>query len=230
MSLTEGNFIYKTEKAPANTQELIDLFSVKLEMLSSIYQHLHEEGHSRGVDSEEYKNFRNAVKAIHKAWNPPETRTIDLSTREGRDHVRQMLDVAVNTANVYYHKHAGRTDISSTYGNVRKNAALTTIDILAPKVVKEYIARGMETGMNMTRDGVIIKQKIGMEELVRNEKAFAALKYANKNSRAYQQTAEKTLQAYQRKEEREAKEQKREASQIRKEDAVNTFLSSRNHR
>ena len=218
------------EKAPANTQELIDLFSVKLEMLSSIYQHLHEEGHSRGVDSEEYKNFRNAVKAIHKAWNPPETRTIDLSTREGRDHVRQMLDVAVNTANVYYHKHAGRTDISSTYGNVRKNAALTTIDILAPKVVKEYIARGMETGMNMTRDGVIIKQKIGMEELVRNEKAFAALKYANKNSRAYQQTAEKTLQAYQRKEEREAKEQKREASQIRKEDAVNTFLSRRNHR
>ena len=87
-----------------------------------------------------------------------------------------------------------------------------------------------KTGMNMTRNGVIIKQKIGMEELVRNEKAFAALKYANKNSRTYQQTAEKTQRAYQRKEEREAREQNREASQIRKEDAVNTFLGRRNHR
>ena len=217
-------------KDPANKQELIARISDRMEMLSSIYQHLHEEGHSYGVDSDEYKNFRNAVKAIHNAWNPPETRTIDLSTKPGRDRARQMLTVALNTANVYYHKHAGRNNISSTYGNVRKNAALTTIDVLAPRVMKEYIARGMETGMNMTRNGVIIKQKIGMEELVRNEKAFAALKYANKNSRTYQQTAEKTHQAYQRKEEREAREQNRQAAQIRKEDAVNTFLGRRNHR
>ena len=217
-------------KDPANEQELIARISDRMEMLSSIYQHLHEEGHSYGVDSDEYKRFRNAVKAIHNAWNPPETRTIDLSTKPGRDRARQMLTVALQTANVYYHKHAGRNNISSTYGNVRKNAALTTIDVLAPRVMKEYIARGMETGMNMTRNGVIIKQKIGMEELVRNEKAFAALKYANKNSRTYQQTAEKTHQAYQRKEEREAREQNRQAAQIRKEDAVNTFLGRRNHR
>ena len=141
-----------------------------------------------------------------------------------------MLERALDTANAYYLKHARRTDISSTYGNVRKNAALTTIDLLAPSAMKDYIAQGMETGMNMTRNGVIIRQKIGMEELVRNEKAFAVLKYADKNSRTYKQAAEKAQQAYQHKEEREAKEQGREASQIRKEDAVNTFLGRRNHR
>lgn len=218
------------DNMPKNMQEVKNNITNGLEMLSSIYMHLHEEGHSRGMDSQEYKNFRDAVKAIHKAWNPPEERTIDVETKEGRDRARQLFDRAVNAANAYYLKHARRRDISSTYGNVRKNAALTTIDILAPSVMKRYIAEDMETGMNMARDGVIIKQKIGMEELVRNEKAFAALKYANKNSRTYQKAAEQTQQDYQRKEEREAKSLGREASQIRKEDAVNTFLKHRNRR
>ena len=52
----------------------------------------------------------------------------------------------------------------------------------------------------------------------------------NWHTMTYQQTAEKTHQAYQRKEEREAREQNRQAAQIRKEDAVNTFLGRRNHR
>ena len=215
---------------PKTYQEKIDWLADKMEMLSSIYQHLHEEGHSYGKDSQEYKHFRDAVKAIHNVWNPPEERKNNLATREEQEQAKQMIGRALDTANAYYLKHARRTDISSTYGNVRKNAALTTIDLLAPSAMKDYIAQGMETGMNMTRNGVIIRQKIGMEELVRNEKAFAALKYADKNSRTYKQAAEKAQQAYQHKEEREAKEQGREASQIRKEDAVNTFLGRRNRR
>lgn len=218
------------DNRPKTIQDVKGILADAAEMLSGLYQHLHEEGHSPGVDSAEYKNFRNAVRAIHNAWNPPERRTIDLETLEGRNRARQMFDRALNTANAYYLRHAGRDDISSTYGNVRKNAALTTIDILAPSVMKQYISQGMETGMNMARDGVIIRQKIGMEELVRNEKAFVALKYADRNSRTYQQTAEKTRGAYQHKEEREAREQGREAKQIRKEDAVNTFLRNRSRR
>ena len=182
--------------------------------------------HSVGIDSSQYRHFRDAVKAIDRMWNPSENRRMNLSTLEGRDAARALFIQAAVTANAYYLKHAGR-EVKSSYGNIRKNAALTAIDALCPDMVKEYVARNMETGMRMVKGDTIIRERIGIEDLIVNERAYSTLQYGNRNSKAYKREERKVQRTYQKDENQAARNENREAQQINKEDAVNRYLGRR---
>jgi len=219
------------DKTPRQTdpmQALIDRMGEQAEIIPNLYLHLHNEGHSVGIDSSVYRQFRDAVKAVHKLWNPPENRRLDLNTHEGRMQAQDLFRQVSETANVYYLKHLGR-DIKSTYGNIRRNAALTAIDTVDPQMAKDYISQYVGAPMKMARGGSISREQIGVEDLIRSEKAYSTLQYGNRNSKPYGKEAEMVRKHFQDDEDREARTQNRAPHNVNKEDAVNRYLNRRNH-
>ena len=215
--------------APAqDNQQLIDSMREQAEIISNLYLHLHNEGHSVGVDSSEYRHFRNAVKAVHQMWNPPENRRLDLNTMEGREQARNLFQQVRETANAYYLKHAGR-NIKSTYGNIRRNAALTAIDTVDSQMAQDYIKNYAGPGMKMVKGDTIIREQISMEDLIRNEKAYSTLQFGNRNSKPYRNAADKVHKLFQDDEDQDARNQNRAPQKVNKEDAVNRYLGRRNH-
>ena len=216
-------------KRRSDEESVIAAMSEKMEILSSLYQHLYMEGSSLGRDSTEYKNFRNAIKAIHDVWNPPERRQLDLGTPEGRTQANGLFDTALKTANLYYLKHALRDNIKSSYGNVRRNTAIATIDVLASHMMKGYLKDSTEKG-NMARDGEVYREQVSLEDLILNEKAYATLTYGNKNSNAYKKQADIARRGYQYHENERAEQQHRQARKIGTEEAVDAFLQRKPRR
>ena len=216
-------------KRRSDEESVIAAMSEKMEILSSLYQHLYMEGSSLGRDSTEYKNFRNAIKAIHDVWNPPERRQLDLGTPEGRTQANGLFTTAVRTANLYYLKHALRDNIKSSYGNVRRNTAIATLDVLASNLMKGYLKGSTEKG-NMARNGEVYREQVSLEDLILNEKAYATLTYGNKNSNAYKKQADVARRGYQYHENERAEQQHRQARKIGTEEAVDAFLQRKPRR
>ena len=208
-------------KNPSSSRKYIE---EKLEIISCLYMHLHKEGHSVGIDSTQYKMFRDSVKAVYQAWTPDQRghRSLNLDTKEGMDMARNLLTTAGNYAYGYYAKHSERT-ISSAYGNVRKNAALSVIRNVDPTFMNQIKNRYNENGLKMSANEKVLRQRVSIDQLVKNEQVYSVVKYGNRNSAAYKNAADALLKQRQNRENRTAKAENREAQIFTTKEVVKTF-------